>query len=153
MKTTFKNTQRDCRINNAILRDIIENLIQTEFPAFKGECCFHLVSKRRMAELNRQFLNHEGPTDVLAFDLAEDPNRILMLAEIFICPAVAREQAAAFRTSWQEELIRYHVHALLHLKGCDDRTPQTRNAMKRREERIICAIRNRAPLDTLEKKA
>lgn len=112
-----------------------------------------MVSRRRMTALNQKFLNHEGAADVLAFDLAEDPKRILQMAEVYICPAVAREQAKAFHTSWPDELVRYHVHALLHLKGYDDRTPQARKIMKRCEERIMRSIRSRVSLDALEKKA
>jgi probable rRNA maturation factor len=40
--------------------------------------------------------------------------------EIFICPEVAATQAREFRTSWQEEIVRYCVHGLLHLRGYDD---------------------------------
>ena len=136
----------------SLLRKIIEDLVRTEFSTFAGECCFHLVSRRRMAALNRKFLNHEGAADVLAFDLAEDPNHILQTAEVYICPAVAREQAKEFHTSWPDELVRYHVHALLHLKGDDDRTPKARKIMKQREERIMRSVRNRVALAALEKK-
>lgn len=137
----------------SLLRKVIEDLVRTEFSAFAGECCFCLVTKRRMAALNRKFLNHEGAADVLAFDLAEDPKRILQMAEVYICPAVAREQAKEFRTSWPDELVCYHVHALLHLQGEDDKTPASRRIMKRREEHIMRSVRNRFSLDALEKKA
>ncbi len=136
----------------SFLRKVIEDLVRTEFSALAGECCFHLVTKQRMVALNRKFLNHEGAADVLAFDLAEDPKRILQMAEVYICPAVAREQAKAFHTSWSDELVRYHVHALLHLQGEDDKTPTSRRIMKRREERIMRSVRKRVSLDSLERK-
>ena len=31
-----------------------------------------LVDDKHIADLNEKFLNHSGPTDVLAFDLADD---------------------------------------------------------------------------------
>lgn len=151
MEIAFRNTQRDCRIDGKFLRAIMAYLRETEFSEFQGEACFHLVSKRRMAEVNWEFLQHEGPTDVITFDLAEDPEGITFLAEIYICPGVAIDQAKEFETNWQDELIRYHVHALLHLKGYDDLTPPERRKMKQQEERIMKRIRTDFAIKDLER--
>ena len=105
-----------------------------------------------MAKVNDEFLSHEGPTDVITFDLAEDPNRIIFLAEIYICPGVAADQALEFNTTWQDEFIRYHVHALLHLKGFDDLAPEDRTRMKRQENRIMRNIRKQYTLAEVEAK-
>ena len=149
MEITFQNTQHDYPIDVEFLRAIINDLIQTEFAAFQGEACFHLVPKTRMAEVNYEFLKHEGPTDVITFDLAEDPERVVFLAEIYICPAVAKDHAAEFETTWQDELLRYHVHALLHLQGYDDLTPEDLQVMKHHEERIMTSARERFALEDL----
>ncbi len=146
VEITFQNTQLDCPINLEPLREIVAHIIQQEFATFEGEACFHLVTKDRMAEVNYEFLKHEGPTDVITFDLAEDPNRIVFLAEIYICPAVAEDQAAEFGTSWQDEILRYHVHALLHLQGYDDLTPEDLKVMKHHEDRIMQATREQFQL-------
>ena len=143
MEITFKNHQRDCRVNGPLLRSMVRSLLESEFNSFQGEGCFHLVTKNRMAEVNWKFLRHEGPTDVITFDLAEDPSRTLFLAEIYLCPAVAQEQAIEFGSTWEEELIRYHIHALLHLEGYDDTTPELRETMKHEEERILNHMRDR----------
>lgn len=60
-----------------------------------------------------------------------------LFGEIFICPAVAVTQAREFRTTWQSELVRYIVHALLHLCGYDDLKPAARREMKRHENRLV----------------
>lgn len=151
MEITFKNSQRDCPIDGRKLRHIIRRALVEEFSDFEGEACFHLVTKKRMAAVNQQFLQHEGPTDVITFDLAEDPQRILFLAEIYICPAVACDQAQEFETTWQDELVRYHIHALLHLQGYDDLTPQALKLMKREEERIMTKLRSEHRLADLER--
>ncbi len=149
MEITFQDTQQDCPINIEHLKEVVACVIQEEFASFEGEACFHLVPKKRMAEVNYQFLKHEGPTDVITFDLAEDPSRIVFLAEIYICPAVAEDQAKEYDTTWQDELLRYHVHALLHLQGYDDLTPEELKVMKHHEERIMIAARDRFQLDDL----
>jgi len=60
--------------------------------------------------------------------------------EIFVCPAVTIEQAREYRTSWQEELVRYCVHGLLHLRGYDDVRAADRRKMKREEDRVVRAL-------------
>ena len=60
--------------------------------------------------------------------------------EIFISMDQALGQARSYRTTWQEELARYVIHALLHLHGYDDLTPQARRTMKRRENRLLREI-------------
>ena len=42
-----------------------------------------------------------------------------------------------FGTSWQQELIRYLVHGILHLLGFDDQQPAQRRTMKREENRLV----------------
>lgn len=152
MDFTFQNTQQGCCINTDFLGEIIAAVLASEFSTFKGEACFHLVSEEKMASVNWDFLQHEGPTDVITFDLAEDPKKELFLAEIYICPGVAKEQAEEFETTWQDEMVRYHVHALLHLKGYDDLTEPERIIMKREEERIMQSLRETFDLQGLEAK-
>ena len=87
-----------------------------------------------MAEINQSYLQHEGPTDVITFDLSEDATEMVM-GEILICPEVAAKQAQEFETSWHEETVRYVIHGLLHLKGFDDLESEKRRIMKQHENR------------------
>ncbi len=63
--------------------------------------------------------------------------------EIFVCLPEAMKQARRFRTTWQTELVRYLVHAILHLSGYDDRTPAKRRVMKRAEDKALRTLRTR----------
>lgn len=121
-----------------------------------------------MARVNWQFLRHEGSTDVITFDhvaadvrrrnsSATDQVRLLTSAatllhgEAFICVADAVKQAREFKTTWQSEVIRYAVHALLHLRGYDDLQPARRRVMKREESRLMRGLERRFDLGELEK--
>ena len=86
-----------------------------------------IVSDRRIALLNRQFLGEAKPTDVITFQHGE----------IFISAETARHQARQFRTTLERELRLYLVHGLLHLHGFDDRTGAASREMKRTQERIV----------------
>ena len=71
--------------------------------------------------------------------------------ELFICLDDAVKQAREFRTTWQEELARYVIHGLLHLRGFDDLEPAARRVMKRHENRLVRRAGRKFPLARLQK--
>jgi probable rRNA maturation factor len=135
MTLCFRNRQRVCPIDVRLLRRMVRHALTHHFRAGSYELCLHLVEAKEMARINEKFLQHIGPTDVITFSDME--GRAGLHGEIFICPAVAVAHAKEFRTSWQEEIVRYAIHGLLHLQGHDDRSPVARKAMKREEDRIV----------------
>jgi probable rRNA maturation factor len=138
MTVCFRNRQRVCPVDLRLFRRILRYTLEHHFQPNGGELCFHLVDTKEMARVNEQFLHHTGPTDVITFDHSEEQHGLH--GEIFICPEVAVSQAKEFRTSWQEELVRYAIHAILHLQGHDDRSAMRRKKMKREEDRIVCDV-------------
>jgi probable rRNA maturation factor len=135
MTLCFRNRQRVCPIDVRLLRRIVRHALDHHFGAKTCELCLHLVEAKEMAHINEKFLQHLGPTDVITFSDAE--GRPGLHGEIFICPEVAISQAREFRTSWQQEIVRYAIHGLLHLQGHDDRSRTAQKAMKREEDRIV----------------
>lgn len=127
-------------VRHAIPRGLIEAaalaaLRATRAPA-AGEVEVALVGDRTMARLNRRFLGHRGPTDVLAFPGrggARDPS----LGEIVI--SVDRARLQARREGWpvRREVALLAVHGVLHLRGYDDRTPRAAARMRARERAIL----------------
>ncbi len=90
-----------------------------------------LISDMRMAKLHREFLNREGPTDVITFDHGE----------IFISVDTAQRNARGFRNSLTREIQLYIIHGLLHLRGFDDRTSRDAARMQRAQEKILRSLR------------
>ena len=135
----FSNLQRTKPLRARQLKVITEAAL-AELGTAHWNLTFYLVNSRRMAEINETHLQHEGPTDVITFDYGEGESRNTQCAlhgEIFICVDVAVTQAREFRATWQSEVVRYVVHALLHLCGHDDQQPAARRAMKRREDALV----------------
>jgi probable rRNA maturation factor len=99
-----------------------------------------------MTHLNETFLKHKGSTDVLAFDYSEKAEPGSVLGEIFVCVEEAMIQSARFRTDWRSELVRYVVHATLHLLGYDDHRPASRREMKRVENQTLKKLAGRFDL-------
>ena len=142
---TFANLQRIKPINRRKLREITEAAL-AELGIARWNLTFYLVGAKKMTDINETHLNHEGPTDVITFDYSDHASRIThhcLAGEIFICVDVAVTQAREFRTTWQSEVVRYIVHALLHLCGHDDLQPAARREMKRHENRLVRKLATR----------
>jgi probable rRNA maturation factor len=99
-----------------------------------------LVDDRTIARLNRRFLGHRGPTDVLSFLLDEGPGRLE--GEVVVSGETARRQAARYGQTPEDELLLYVVHGVLHLAGYDDHSAPGRRRMTARQEEILGEARN-----------
>ncbi len=100
------------------------------------------VGRAAMSELNRRYLGHRGPTDVIAFGLERPGKRGAVIGDIYICPEVARDNAKRQGVSAGEELLRLVVHGTLHVLGHDHPTgvSRTTSPMWRRQERILARV-------------
>jgi len=100
------------------------------------------VTERRMAALNREHLQHAGPTDVISFGFAPTATGSGLVGDIYICPAVARANALAHGARIRDELIRLVVHGTLHVAGHEHPETDDRAAspMWKRQERLMRAL-------------
>jgi probable rRNA maturation factor len=138
---TVRNRQRVRCVDVRQFKKILAAAL-TELGVESCKLCFHLVGAKKMAQVNWDFLQHEGSTDVITFDLAEgkrqkEKGKNELSGEIFICLDDAVAQAREFGTSWPSELVRYGVHGILHLLGHDDLSAVPRRKMKREENRLV----------------
>lgn len=110
-----------------------------------------LVNDQRMASLNQKHLDHEGPTDVLAFDLRDQPydsdKELLpqqsvkhLEGEIILSMETAARESQKRGITLQAELALYAVHGTLHLLGYGDHDPQDADRMYAMEDEILSAI-------------
>ncbi len=79
----------------------------------------------RIRELNRDYLGHDAPTDVLSFpdgDMLPDGRRLL--GQIAVSLDTARRQAEEQDHSLIRELEELVLHATLHLLGYDHASDQ-----------------------------
>ena len=155
---SIRNRQKTRRVDRALLRRIVLWVCQATGPAPDCEICLHLVDATEMARVNKRYLNHEGSTDVITFDLGAladhaDEGGSAVAGEIFISIDDAVAQARVFGTTWQSELARYAIHGVLHLRGHDDLRPAARRIMKREENRVLRLVAKQFPLPRLGKPA
>ncbi len=86
-------------------------------------------------ELNREYLGHDYPTDVITFPLEERP----LEGEVYISADTAAHQAEDYNESLTDVLVRLAVHGALHLAGYDDDTEEKKNRMSVLETRYMNA--------------
>src|SRR5687767_20966 len=53
------------------------------------------VGRTAMARLNRRYLGHAGPTDVISFGMGRETDDMPAVGDIYICPDVAARNARA----------------------------------------------------------
>ena len=147
-----RNRQRVRRVNTPLLRRVIRSLLADDFGTHDYQLCVHLVGMVEMARVNRQFLNHQGSTDVITFCHAgETEAQSELHGELFVCVDEAVLQAREFRATWQSEIVRYILHGILHLRGHDDKQAAARRRMKREENRRLRALARRFSFSKLER--
>ena len=102
------------------------------------------VGPARIRTLNRAHLGHDRATDVIAFTLGgpsvRPSVRPAVIADIYICPAVAAREAAGAGTGLKDELRRLVVHGVLHALGWDHPAgggARLSSPMWRRQERLV----------------
>ena len=99
-----------------------------------------VVDDPSIRRINRRFLGHDFPTDVITFPLDETPRE----AEIYISVDTARRQARQFRVSLREEIMRLAIHGFLHVCGYDDADePQRARMVEAQERHLRLALQKR----------
>lgn len=99
-----------------------------------------VVDDTRIATLNRKYLDHEGPTDVLSFNLSDAGDGAPLEGEIVLSSDTAAREAFERDHSVQAEALLYAVHGTLHLLGRDDQTAEDAAAMHAEENRILTQL-------------
>jgi probable rRNA maturation factor len=113
-----------------------------------AELCIKAVDEDNIAQLNEQWMESSGPTDVLAFPMDElrpglvdeDPTEGV-LGDLVVCPAVAERQGAAAGHGTVAEIELLTVHGILHLLGYDHAEPEEHRVMFGLQDELLAAWR------------
>ncbi len=105
--------------------------LQASVASGREFCCL-LTGDRELQRLNRQFLGHDYPTDVLSFPSGGPDG---FLGEMAISTTRAAEQAREFGHSVEQEIGILMLHGLLHLLGMDHHRDRGRMARAERRYR------------------
>jgi probable rRNA maturation factor len=105
-----------------------------------------LAGDTLLRTLNRRYLGHDRPTDVLAFPAISSPRggSAVWLGDVVISVVTARRQARAAGHSLEQELALLTVHGALHLLGHDHGTRAEKARMWKMQDRALRAAGVRA---------
>jgi probable rRNA maturation factor len=92
------------------------------------------VDDATIAGLNKRFLDHEGPTDVITFPYSRGKK---LEGEVVIGVEVAQREAVERGHDVNMELCLYVIHGALHLCGYDDRTKSDATGMRKKERAYL----------------
>jgi probable rRNA maturation factor len=98
------------RVSLRAVKQIAKSVLERE--GRRGEVSLVLVTDTLISELNREYLDREGPTDVLAF-----PGDGKILGEIIISTDAAERQAREYGHRLEDEVALLVIHGALHLAG------------------------------------
>ena len=117
-----------------------------------AELCIKAVDEATIAELNEQWMEKEGPTDVLAFPMDELRPGLVdeepeegVLGDLVLCPVVAERQGESAGHGTGAELELLTVHGILHLLGYDHAEPEEKAEMFGLQDRLLAEWRANVP--------
>ena len=125
----------------------------------EAELSMLFVDEQSMSDLNLRFMGKDGPTDVLAFPMDEEPSESgrspdsggtgpgspspegsdapTMLGDVVICPVIADRNAPDHAGTYDDEVALLIVHGILHLLGMDHVDDEEARVMEDREQELL----------------
>jgi probable rRNA maturation factor len=139
--------------------NLAEAVLEAEDVRGDVEVSLIFIDETAIADLNKRFLGKDGPTDVLAFPIDEEPvaggrspdsgttgpNDLptemaelpILLGDVYVCPSVAARNAPEHAKTYEDELALLVVHGVLHLLGMDHADDEEAEAMEQRERELL----------------
>lgn len=134
------NRQKRVRLSPAKLTRWIEEMLHA-LGWKRAGLSVVLVNDSEIERANRRFLGEDRPTDVLAFGQMESrsfpASGFPFLGDVMVSVETARRIAPRFDNAWDEELLLYVCHGILHLMGFRDSTPRRRAQMESKQAEVL----------------
>lgn len=125
------------------LKQFIEQLFKSEKKSLY-ELTYVFCSDEYLLTINRDFLQHDYYTDIITFDLSEQPKQII--GEIYISLDRIKDNAKTLNTSIKEETLRVIFHGALHLCGYKDKSRTDIIKMRSKEDHYLNQYRSKSGL-------
>lgn len=133
-KVAINNQQTTHKVDRARLKEGVKAVLAGE-GVERAVISLAVVDDPTMHDLNRKYLQHDYPTDVLSFVLEDDEDRLE--GEIIISADYAAREAIQFGWTAQDEMLLYIIHGTLHLVGYDDLEPDLKAEMRAKEREYL----------------
>jgi probable rRNA maturation factor len=134
IRVSLANEQTAYPIDEGALIAAVEAILG-DSPFTTASISVAIVDDSTIHELNRKYLKHDYPTDVLSFVLEEDETHLE--GEVVASAETAAATAGDLGVSPDKELLLYVIHGTLHLVGFRDKTAEEIAAMRTAELKYL----------------
>jgi len=129
----FNGRRRSVGEKAAVLKKVIK-AIAKEHGYKIGNIDYILVNDEKILEINKQSLQHDYYTDIIAFDSSEEN---VLEGEIYISIERVEENAKLYKELFHVELSRVVFHGILHMVGYKDKSKSESTTMRAMEKAYI----------------
>jgi probable rRNA maturation factor len=119
------------------LKGFISGLFKKEEKVL-GDLNYIFCTDEFLLELNRQYLNHDTYTDIIAFPLSGKGEPVS--SEIYISIDRVKKNAKEYQVSAYHELLRVMFHGALHLCGYKDKSRKDIRLMREKENYYLSSF-------------
>lgn len=109
-----------------------------------SELSVMIVDDRRISELNLQYLNRAGPTNVIAFPMQEGDYSGInpgLVGDVVISADTAAKESVRAAIDTHKRIDQLLVHGILHLFGYDhEKTEKEAREMEKKSDELMNLI-------------
>ena len=135
-KLTITTTIPDYDIPRERIQGVFQQ-IMSDHDVTDGEVNIAIVDDEVIHSTNREFLDHDYPTDCISF-VYDNVGRLE--GEILVNAETADRVALETPWSGDDELMLYIIHGTLHLIGFDDQDPDSAQQMRLYERHYMMQL-------------
>lgn len=143
MDVLIKNRQHRFKLPNKEIRATTGIILEAlGYP--EAQLSIMIVDDKQISELNENYLNHKGPTNVISFPMQEGDFAGVtpdLLGDVVISADTANREALVAGMDMELRLYQLLVHGILHLVGYDHVNSEEEAAvMERKSEELMALI-------------
>jgi probable rRNA maturation factor len=122
--------------DSKICLKLIDKVIRSK-KKLPGDLSFIITTDDKLIKINREFLDHDYYTDVIAFNNNEEK---IVNGEVYISFDTVKKNAHNYNVSLRNEMVRVMVHGTLHLLGYKDLSNKEKEKMRKEEDKWLRGI-------------
>ena len=122
--------------NRVALKTFIEKRVKKEGLSINS-LSYIFCTDKYLLKINKDFLSHDYYTDIISFDLSEEPG--YLIGEVYISVDRVKENAKTHGATFKEEMLRVVFHGALHFCGYKDKKPSDAKKMRQMEDTWLTA--------------
>ncbi len=127
--------------HNYLILDSIKEIVVAvlmEHGLSDGSISIVCIDDEELKKMKKDFLGVDLYTDVISFNLEDDP----IDGELYISCDRIKSNAIEFDQSYDEELKRVIIHGLLHICGHEDYSKEEKEKMTSLEDKFLDKTKN-----------